>query len=42
MSNVFISYSKDDRAIAETLAVKLAAKGLTVRWDTELIGGVTH
>jgi hypothetical protein len=39
MTDVFISYSKDDRVIAETLAGKLAAKGLTVWWDTELVGG---
>jgi hypothetical protein len=39
MTDVFISYSKDDRAIAEALAAKLAAKGLTVWWDTELVGG---
>jgi hypothetical protein len=41
MTDVFISYSKDDRAIAETLALQLEAKGLKVWWDTNLVGGET-
>ena len=39
MTDVFISYSQKDRAIAKNLAEKLTGKGLTVWWDTELVGG---
>jgi hypothetical protein len=39
MVDVFISYSQKDRTVAEALAVKLTAKGLSVWWDTNLIGG---
>jgi len=39
MADVFISYSKQDRTIAEALASKLQAEGRSVWWDTNLVGG---
>lgn len=38
MSDVFISYARADRAIAEALAEDLKAKGYRVWWDAELVG----
>lgn len=39
MADVFISYSKVDRAIAESLADDLKARGFGVWWDFELYAG---
>jgi hypothetical protein len=39
MANIFISYSKQDRANARMLAALLEANGYTVWWDTSLVGG---
>jgi TIR domain len=39
MANVFISYSQKDRATAQQLAAKLTAKGLSVLWDSQIVGG---
>ncbi|MGO9743867.1 MAG: TIR domain-containing protein [Roseiarcus sp.] len=36
MADVFISYSKHDRAIAEALADYLRAEGFDVWWDYEV------
>lgn len=40
MADAFISYSQKDRALAEALAQRLRAQGLSVWWDTDLVGGV--
>ena len=37
MADVFISYAKEDRAHAEKLAAEIAAVGLTVWWDRDLV-----
>lgn len=39
MADVFISYSRDDRAIAHELAFRLQAAGYSVFWDTNLLAG---
>ena len=39
MTDVFISYSRPDRALAQSLADELTAKGLVVWWDSELLSG---
>lgn len=39
MSEVFISYKREDRPLAEKLAVALQARGWNVWWDHELRGG---
>ncbi len=39
MADVFISYSKFDRAIAQSLADDLKAEGFDVWWDFELYAG---
>jgi len=39
MADIFISYSKADRAEVADLADKLSARGFSVWWDTELIAG---
>lgn len=39
MADVFISYSQIDRAAAEKLANYLSSNGLSVWWDTHLVGG---
>jgi hypothetical protein len=39
MADVFISYKKEDRALAEMLEKALIARQLTVWWDKELKGG---
>ena len=39
VADVFISYSKQDRAIAEALASRLTNTGHSVWWDTNLVGG---
>lgn len=38
MSDVFISYSRVDRPMAEALANDLKARGFRVWWDAELVG----
>ncbi len=38
-SDVFISYAKLDRALAEGLAAKLRRKGYSVWWDSSLVSG---
>lgn len=38
MSDIFISYARADRAMAEALANELKAKGYRVWWDAELVG----
>ncbi len=39
MSDVFLSYAREDVALAEKLASLLAANGLDVWWDRRLISG---
>jgi len=39
VADVFISYSKADRAVAEALAADLKAQGFDVWWDFELYAG---
>jgi len=39
MADVFISYSKADRAVAEALAADLKARSFDVWWDFELYAG---
>jgi hypothetical protein len=38
MSNVFISYARQDRSLAEGLARDLEGRGYRVWWDAELVG----
>lgn len=38
MSDVFISYAREDRALAQTLAKELEGRGYRVWWDAELVG----
>ena len=38
MADVFISYSRADRALAELLARDLISRGYSVWWDAELVG----
>lgn len=38
MSDVFISYAREDRALAEALADHLKRQGFGVWWDAELVG----
>lgn len=38
MSDVFVSYARPDRALAQSLADDLKAKGYRVWWDAELVG----
>jgi TIR domain len=37
MSDVFISYAREDRSLAEALAKDLQGKGFSVWWDAELV-----
>lgn len=39
MADVFISYKRDNRGIAESLARAIEAKGYTTWWDNSLIAG---
>jgi len=39
MADVFISYSKQERALTERLAADLLARGYTVWWDTNQVSG---
>ncbi len=39
MPQIFISYSRDERAVAEALAGLLAAEGYDVWWDASLLSG---
>jgi TIR domain len=39
MADVFISYSKTDRAVAEELATCLRLMGYEVWWDFQLVAG---
>ena len=39
MTDVFISYKREDKAFAEALARRLAAGGLNVWWDIDLLPG---
>lgn len=39
MSDIFISYAREDRACAEALAAALAARGCSVWWDSQLRAG---
>jgi hypothetical protein len=41
MADVFISYSSDERALADALAHDLEARGYDVWWDTDLVGGAS-
>jgi hypothetical protein len=41
-ADIFISYAREDRAIAQRLAQALEQKGLTVWWDWDLIGGANY
>lgn len=42
MAEVFISYSRKDRPVAEALAGDLTARGVDVWWDSELLGGENY
>ncbi len=39
MSEVFLSYSRDDRLAAEAFALELGKLGIEVWWDHDLLGG---
>ena len=39
MSDVFLSYAREDRATAEKIANALVAKGATVFWDRNIVSG---
>jgi len=39
MAEVFLSYAKADRALAQQLADLLRAHGIDVWWDFDLVGG---
>src|SRR5262245_53590100 len=39
MSEVFVSYARDDRAKVEPIALALEARGFDVFWDPELLPG---
>jgi hypothetical protein len=41
-ADIFISYAREDRAMAQHLAQALEQKGLTVWWDWDLIGGANY
>lgn len=38
MADVFISYARADRPVAEALARDLSSRGISVWWDAELVG----
>lgn len=38
MSDVFISYAREDRSLAQELANHMQSEGFNVWWDTELLG----
>ena len=38
MTEIFISYAREDRHLAEALANELEARGTSVWWDAELVG----
>ena len=38
VSDIFISYAREDRALAQALANDLQARGYSVWWDIELVG----
>jgi TIR domain/Caspase domain len=42
MTDVFLSYSREDRAFAQRLAENLKEKGISVWWDWDLIGGANY
>ncbi|HXV00451.1 MAG TPA: TIR domain-containing protein [Caulobacteraceae bacterium] len=42
MSDIFISYARDDQSIAETYAKALGAHGLSVWWDAALRSGEAY
>src|SRR5262245_17557753 len=42
MADIFISYSKNQRAVTEELARDLQAKGYSVWWDTALVSGENY
>ena len=39
MADVFISYAREDRAVAQLLAQGLEAGGRSVWWDREILPG---
>lgn len=39
MSDIFISYSRDETKHAETIAQALQSRGLSVWWDRQIIAG---
>lgn len=39
MADVFLSYSRSDRAVAQSMAFELQQLGVDVWWDHELVGG---
>ena len=39
MAEVFLSYSRDDRPVAQAIAAELQRVGVDVWWDHELLGG---
>jgi uncharacterized caspase-like protein len=42
MTDVFLSYAREDRAFAQRLAENLKEKGISVWWDWDLIGGANY
>jgi hypothetical protein len=39
MADLFLSYAREDRGVAERLAAALEAEGYSVWWDRHLTGG---
>ncbi len=42
MPDIFISYSREDQAVARIFAETSAARGFEVWWDTALRGGEAY
>jgi hypothetical protein len=42
MSDIFISYAREDRHVAATLATILAAYGFVTWWDRDLLSGIDY
>src|SRR5262245_10145603 len=42
MSDIFLSYAREDRAAAERVANALAQRGYSVWWDTDIPAGPSY